>query len=135
MIRVNLIKPGRLAGVSLERHDLIKIGAKAIDVIQKRCARGVNVNDRPSRPLSPGYRRKKVDKGKPGIRDLMSSGSMLGALTITEATNSRVVVGFTRQAELIKAQKNDDRDPWFGLSRNDEGQVGMFADRILLAKK
>lgn len=134
MIRVNLIRPKRYADVSFDRRDLLRIGAKAIEAIQKRCARGQNINDRPMKPLSAKYRNKKAAIGQPAIRNMMFSGSMLGALTITETSNDRVTVGFTRQAELAKAQKNDQRSPWFGLSKNDEAIVARFADDILSKK-
>lgn len=134
MIRVNLVRPKRYDAVSFDRRDLVKIGAKAIETIQKRCARGMNINDRPAKPLSSRYRAKKARMGQPPIRNLMFSGSMLGALTVVEATNDRVTVGFTRQAELVKAQKNDARSPWFGLSKSDEAKVVRFADDILARK-
>lgn len=135
MIRINLVRPKRYADVSFNRRDLLKIGAKAIETIQKRCARGQNVNDRPMKPLSAKYRQKKAAIGQPPVRNMMFSGSMLGALTVVEASNDRVTVGFTRQAELAKAQKNDQRSPWFGLSKNDEAIVARFAESILSRKQ
>jgi hypothetical protein len=134
MIRVNLVKPKRLEAVSFTRQDLLKIGAKAIEAVQKRCLRGQNVNDRKTKPLSKSYAKAKQKIGQPPIRNMMFSGSMLGALTVVEADQNRVVVGFTRQAELAKAAKNQDRDPWFGLSRNDEGIVLGYAERLLESK-
>jgi hypothetical protein len=131
MLRLNLIKPKALQAVNFTRADLVRIGAKAVDTIQKRCARGVNVRDRAAKPLSSRYLQKKTRIGQPPIRNLMYSGSMLGALTVVSADQNRVIVGFTRQAELVKASKNQDRDPWFGLSKNDEGIVLNYAGQIL----
>jgi hypothetical protein len=134
VVKINLLRPARLQAVSFTRSDLLKIGAKAIESVQNRCARGQNVNDRRSKPLSARYRAKKEKMGQPGIRNEMFSGSMLGALTVVEADQQHVTVGFTRQAELVKASKNQDRDPWFGLSRNDEGKVLLYAERLLQNK-
>ena len=134
MLRVNLNRPAKFDSVSFTRSDLLKIGAKAIDTIIRRCDRGRNVNDRPAKPLSAKYRAKKEAQGQPGIRNLSNSGSMLGSLTIVEADQSKVVLGFTRRSELVKAEKNDQRDPWFGLSKNDEAVVGQFAGRLLQNK-
>ena len=60
MIRVNLNKPAKFDSVSFTRADLLKIGAKAIDTIIRRCDRGRNVNDRPAKPLSAKYRAKLI---------------------------------------------------------------------------
>lgn len=135
MIRLNLVRPKRLQAVEFTRDDLVRIGGKVIDTVQKRCGRGQNVNDRRSKPLSASYRAKKVALGQPGVRNQMFSGSMLGALTTVKADQSQVTVGFTRQAELAKASKNQDRDPWFGISKNDEGIVLAYAERLLQSKK
>jgi hypothetical protein len=78
--------------------------------------------------------RRRSPWGQPGIRNLMLSGSMLGAMTIVEADQTHVTIAFTRQAELAKASKNQDRDRWYGISKNDEGKILVFADRILLNK-
>ena len=134
MLRVRLIKPKRFEALTFTRSDLVRIGAKAIETVTQRCARGQNVNDRASKPLSASYRAKKIALGQPGIRNEMFSGSMLGALTVVEADQNHVTVGFTRQAELVKASKNQDRDPFFGLSKGDEAKVVYFAERLLLNK-
>jgi hypothetical protein len=131
VIRVNLIKPTSLQSYNLTRADLLKIGAKTIDTIQKRCSRGQNLNDRPSKPLSARYQAKKERMGQPGIRNEMFSGSLLGSMTIVEADQTHVTVGFTRQAERVKARKNQDRSPWFGISKNDEAVVLRYADQLL----
>ena len=134
MLRVNLIKPKKLEALAFTRADLVRIGAKAIESVTKRVALGLNEQDRTMKPLSASYRAKKVKMGQPGIRNMMLSGSMLGALTVVEADNNHVTVGFTRQAELAKASKNQDRSDWFGLSKSDEAKVMFFAGRILANK-
>jgi len=134
MVKIRFVIPKEHGPVAFDRQDLLKIGAKAIDSITKRTALGLNGNDRQGKPLSKKYRAKKEKLGQPGIRNMMFSGSMLGALTITEATSGKVVIGFTRQAELVKAQKNEQREGWFGLSPNDEAKVMLFADQLLQRK-
>src|SRR4051794_37686499 len=106
MVRLNLIKPTKLESVNFTRADLVKIGAKAISTIQKRCARGQNLKDREAKPLSKSYAEKKRKIGQPAKRNLMYSGKMLGAMTVVEANKDKVVVGFTSQRELVKASKN-----------------------------
>ena len=134
MLRINLIKPKKLEPLIFTRSDLVRIGAKAIETVTQRCAKGLNVNDRAGKQLSPSYRARKIALGQPGIRNLMLSGAMLGSMTVVEADQGHVTIGFTRQAELAVAAKNQDRDPFFGLSKNDEGKILQFADRILLNK-
>lgn len=131
MIRFTITKPKGLGSVDLNVSDMRKIGAKCIESVQLRVAKGLNVNDSRAKRLCKSYEKKKLEKGKPGIRDLMYSGAMLGALTIVESSTNHVVIGFTRMAEQIKAAANQERDPWFGLSRNDMGKVEQFADRVL----
>jgi hypothetical protein len=131
MIKFTLLRPPPLQMVDLNVSDMRRIGARAIQSVQERCAKGLNVNDRRAKPLSKNYQKKKLEKGQPGIRNLMYSGAMLGALTIVESSTNRVVIGFTRMAEQIKAAANQEKDPWFGLSNNDQGKVEQFADRVL----
>lgn len=61
--------------------------------------------------------------GKSGNRDLELSGRMLGALSIVDLTPTSVTVGFTRAEEELKAQGNQARDPWFGLSPADRSYI------------
>lgn len=138
MVRINLVRPPRLEAVSFSRSDMQRIGLKARQQITERVTRGTGLNGRQMKPLSKKYREKKEKLGQPGIRNLQFSGSLLGAMTIVEVGADRVVIGFTRAAELAKAQKNQDRTPWFGLSTtgasNDEAVVLFFAERILQSK-
>jgi hypothetical protein len=134
MIRVNLRRPVKYEAVNFTEADLKKIGAKAIELVRNRCARGQNLRDKNAKRLSPKWAKKKADMGQPPIRNMMFSGSMLGAMTLVELNQNHVTVGFTRQAELNKAGKNQDRDPWFGLSKSDEDKLLLFADRILKGK-
>lgn len=72
----------------------------------------------------------KQSLGKSGRRDLELSGRMLGAITIVELSDNRVVIGFTRDLEMLKAQGNDERSEWFGLSPNDGSLVVDHAQAI-----
>ncbi|MBN9658638.1 MAG: hypothetical protein J0H49_10705 [Acidobacteria bacterium] len=86
-------------------------------------------------PLSARYRAKKARMGQPAVRNLMFSGSMLGSLTVVEATANKAVIGFTRRAELAKAIANQNRAAWFGLSKSDEQNVENYADRMVRSKR
>jgi|SRR5581483_4553706 len=134
MVRIGLVKPKPLKAETFTKADLVKIGAKLIDSVQKRCERGQDANDSKMKPLSKGYAEKKAKMGQPAIRNMMFSGSMLGAMTITKASDDQVTIGFTRQAELVKAQKNQDRSNWFGISPSDEDKTLYYAGRLLESK-
>jgi len=134
MIRISLVRPKKYDAVTFDRRDLLKIGAKAIQVVTTRVSRGVGLNDRRMKPLSPQWAAAKRKLGQPPIRNMMFSGSMLGAMTVVEAQDDRVMIGFTRQSENAKASANQDRTPWYGVSRNDEAVIYRYADDLLRAK-
>ncbi len=139
MLKVAMSKPSSkgkqlFANVEFSRADMLKIGAKAIGCITDRVKLGRNVNDRQMKSLRKNYAKKKAAMGQPPIRNMMYSGSMLGSLVVVRADDKSVEIGFTRQSELAKAQTNQDRSDWFGASDNDEGKIGLFAEKLLKNK-
>lgn len=134
MLNINLSKIKKLSAIEFTRQDMIKVGARAVQSIQERVGKGLGTRDRPMRPLSASYRTKKTGMGQPGIRNLMFSGSMLGALTLVEVTNKKAVIGFTKRSEQAKAVANELRSPWYGLSKSDEQNVLNYADRLARSK-
>lgn len=77
------------------------------------------------------YAAYKMALGKSGQRDLELSGRMLGSVGIVRQSDKAVVLGFTREAEHLKAKGNQSRDPWFALSPKDVAAVERFAVQIL----
>lgn len=134
MLRIQLGKSPKFEAVNFDRRDLLRIGAKAIELIQKRVSHGLGLTDRKMKPLSKSYAARKRKLGQPPIRNLMFSGSMLGSMTIIQASDNKVVIGFTRQAEVRKAAGNQSRSPWFGISPKDEQSLETFAWAILRRK-
>lgn len=69
--------------------------------------------------------------GKSGNRDLQVSGRMLGSIGIVSVTDNSVTIGFLRQEEEEKGRRNQNIDPWFGLSEQDKVAVTKFAAQFL----
>jgi len=77
------------------------------------------------------YAAYKTALGKSGLRDLELSGRMLNAIAIVNVTPTSVTVGFTREEEHKKAQGNQARDPWFGMSPLDREKILAEAKSFL----
>jgi hypothetical protein len=72
----------------------------------------------------PNYSAYKKALGKSGNRDLELSGSMLNSITIVRQSKNSVSYGFTREVERKKAEGNEKIAPFFGLSPDNQKQVG-----------
>lgn len=68
--------------------------------------------------------------GKSGDVDLEVSGRMLNAIDIVRITPASVAIGFTRESERLKAEGNQRRRPFFGLSPSDKALVMQTAEQI-----
>jgi hypothetical protein len=133
MISMRLIKPARLEPLEFTTSDMKKIGLYVRQQVTERALKGLDVRDRTMKPLSKSYKKKKEAMGQPGIRNMQLSGAMLGSMDVVEVSAGRVVVGFDRRAELVKAQVNQDRkgSDWYGLSPANAAKVEYFAERLL----
>jgi hypothetical protein len=131
MLSFKVDVPKLKSPIQVTRQDMLKIGAKAIQTLTERVAKAQGVNDQRMKKLTPPYKTRKTQIGQPGIRNLMYSGAMLGALSIVDSSDKRVVIGFTRQGERKKAEYNQQKDPWFGISRRDSRVLQDFATRLL----
>jgi hypothetical protein len=67
----------------LTRQDWAAVGRLAREQILKHTAAGRDEHGRPFRPYSPSYAAQKRQAGASGRVDLMVSGQMLGAITVT----------------------------------------------------
>ena len=56
---------------------------------------------------------------------------MLGALQIISRTDRTITIGFVREGERQKAEWNQARDPWFGLSPADRAAVIQYARSLV----
>lgn len=135
MIHINVTIPKLNLNTGFSRTEMIKIAAKAIQTIQNRLAKALGINDRKMKKLSPAYAKKKASIGQPAVRNLMFSGAMQGAMGVVEASTNRAVIGFTRRSETAKAEWNQKRSPWYGISRRDEEMIMQFADRVFKNRK
>ncbi len=134
MIKLRLLKTSNVQQVKLDRQDLTRIAAYAMQLIRKRCALAMDIKEKSAKPLSKSYAARKKKLGQPPVRNLMFSGAMLGAMTVTQTTDDSITIGWTRRAELIKATKNQQRSPWFPLSKHEEDAVITFASKLLKDK-
>lgn len=85
MLRVSIKKTvAPLASLKLlTREDWAAVGRLARQQILQHTDAGKDQNDRPFRPYSPAYAEQKRKAGASGRVDLMVSGQMLGAITVT----------------------------------------------------
>lgn len=111
------------------------IGQLGLDEEQARLAQAVNVQDQPSRPLTPRYVLQKEKAGLPPVRDLRFSGEMLAARHVTESAGNSATVGFSDPLQEIKAQRNEQIEPMLGVSPAnkqvlDEHIQATFSDNV-----
>jgi hypothetical protein len=112
-----------IKGVSFSESDLHEIGEYAVQAIKDRNALGVDIFDHSAKPLSDRYRKRKEKLGRPGIRDVRLTGNMLGSLQVTEASAGHVVISVKGSTPYRKGIFNQNIDPWFGLSPEDEHRI------------
>jgi hypothetical protein len=100
-----------------------EIGTFAVQVIKDRVAGQKDVFDAPAKPLQPKYAKRKAAKGLPPVRDLRFTGNMLGSVQVVESDETHVKVGIKGSTPFRKGIFNQNIDPWFGLSNNDDHRV------------
>lgn len=125
------IDPSRL---DFSREEMTMLTGEAIRLLNDQVHKGLNSKGYPAKPLSQKYKAKKLASGKPGIRDLEYSGAMLRSLAPVDVQMNHAAIGFTRDAENIKAIANETRSNWFGLTKLNEEKVWSMADKILVTK-
>lgn len=100
-----------------------QIGQGAIVEMRDRIARAVDVFDKPAPPLQPRYAKQKIRAGKQPVRDILLTGNTLGSVQVIEADQTHVKVGIRGATPYRKALFNQNIDPWFGLSNQDDERV------------
>lgn len=111
--------------------------AQAVN-IQRRARDGIGLDDAPMPAYSQAYARLKQKSGREAaIRNLSWSGSMLRAIALerveVESTGPVAVLGFSTQKQEEIARYNQQRTPWFGISRQDAAILQRIAERRLAA--
>lgn len=94
---------------SKDNASLLQAG---IDSIKARLSRGIGQDDRPTKPLSPRYaKRKQRQYGRPPVRDMRLTGKTLDALKVRYADDGQAVadtaVFDSQSAELLQLSDND----------------------------
>ena len=128
MIHINLVKPNHYADVGFTRTDLLKIGAKAIDVMQRRCARGVNGHQilkalgRPGLVLAP----MRQDTLQNLLEFDLAASEEIGNHVIRELSRQLTMntLAGVRRSSIIKAMDAV-------LEGQSEGQGVLYADTAL----
>ena len=130
-----------LGKLSFTQRQMYKLGVRALEVFQNRTFRAITPEERPAKPLTPGYARLKKRWGFSGLRDLHGPGKfagrvragqmskaafkraypghMMDALRPTSVTEGGVKAGFTTQAAKLKAWANEQREKFMAWSASD----------------
>lgn len=116
------------AGLDFSVEQMNRVGtAGVIDPQNERLARGVGANDQQMAPLKESYGRFKQRRGRRPVRDMRLTGGMLKGVQVTEVGPNRVSVGIVGAGNALKANVNQSRDLWFGLSPSD----ARTTDRVM----
>jgi hypothetical protein len=99
-----------------------------IEVMKDRLHRGVNVFDQPAKPLGEKYARRKSRLGKQPVRDMLLTGNTVGSIQTLEFSANHAKISIKGSTPYQKALFNQNIDPEFGLSDNDE--VRLLTEKI-----
>lgn len=105
---------------SEQMHD---IGTFAVQAMKERVANQIDVFGQPVKPLQPKYAKRKAAKGLNPVRDLRFTGNMLGSVHVTESDETHVKVKVEGATPIKKGIFNQNIEPWFGLSHDDDQRV------------
>lgn len=119
---------------SFTQEQMGQIGAFAVEVLKERNATGIDIFDRPSKPLQAKYAKQKANKGLQPIRDLRLTGNMLGSVQPVETDSQHVKIAVRGNTPYRKGIFNQNIDPWFGLSPHDEQRLLNERVRPIFAK-
>jgi hypothetical protein len=127
---------------------MLQLGRAGLAHVKQRVAQGVGLEDSPMRPLKQyrrivgrsgkvvnlgpvrGYPGRKLKAGKRDIRDLNFTGAMLENLSVRNASENEVRIGFTTKLARQKALANQQREPWLGWSASDSKAVVDKAQQV-----
>lgn len=120
------------------RELVVEMAQFQILSIRKRLNRGVGVLDQKMPAygaMTQAARRRRGRQTR--VRDLQHTGSMVRSMHVARIQRQSgmwvAVIGFTGQVEAIKAIRNQERSPWFGISPKDSERLQTFAAKRLRA--
>lgn len=126
--------------VSFSETQMRALAANAEAQMRARMLRGVNVFDAPAKPLSERYAKQKQRRGRAPIRDWTFTGETMRNMKVLETSSKAAEVGFDWRAAVSgskgrpgpfqKALFQQNREPLFGLSLQDERAVGVSAEAM-----
>jgi hypothetical protein len=116
-------------------EDMTIIGTFMCDRIRRRIESGVNVEDNPSKALKPGYEKQKARRGLNPIRDWIWRGRTLRSLSVKNANENRVVIGFSDPETDGIAHVNNLRERAFGVSPEDRKALTEIVLATLRTKR
>ncbi len=117
----------------LDADTMRGIGESTSAGVKQRILFGTDISDGSAKPLSPKYARRKARDGRGAgrkpIRNWMFTGDMLRAMSILQAEEDFVEIGFSDPWQAIKAHLLREEDGMWGFSPHDVTQLGgTFAD-------
>jgi hypothetical protein len=98
--------------------------------ILPRLALGLTTSDAPAPPLAPKYLKRKVRRGRKGIRDWNLTGRTTRSLKVLTAQTNQAVIGFTDAETNRRAFINNFKIRQFGVSPSDRVVVQEELGRL-----
>lgn len=128
---IRVSKRVQIASVLFTGRQMNVLGLATIEAMKRRWAKGLDVDDKPAKPLALGYGRSKQKKGGRMIPDLFLSGQMQESLVVQQAEWGRCKIGFNSQSSILKAYTNHQRRHQIGISVDDVRRVTPLAQAFL----
>ena len=101
---------------------LNRSGEKTRETILNRTSRGVGLRGA-FKQYSPDYREFRNSQGRGTKPDLNFSGRMLSNLDVERKGRNKVIVGFKRKEERLKAEQNQKTRPFIGVTSSEQTEV------------
>ncbi len=116
----------------LSKRALLRMAEAAVQQVRRRAfptggRAGTGVAGDRFEALSPAYKKRKVEKGRPGVPDQRFTSSTANALGVTGRSAQRVSIGF-RERRVI-AEALEQRNRYWGLSAKERAAVQAIAER------
>ena len=129
---IRVSKRIEIASVLLTNQQMNSISLTTIAAMKARWAQGLDVNDQPARPLSRGYSRLKLRKGRAAIADLFLTGQMQSSFVPLSAASGKATIGFNNSIAILKAYTNHKRRNQIGISDGDTRAVTPMVEQFLI---
>ncbi len=109
---------------------LFRVAQIGINIILDRTKSGKGYKDGAFKPYSEKYSKFRSKKGRTLTPNLTMSGKMLAAMT-SKANYKRAVIFFRGREESGKASGNNSIRPFFGFSRDEQGELTKSFERFI----